>query len=1167
MLSQNWRRRLKIALISLITLELLLWAIPPLLRSTAETQLSQLLHRKVHIGQLGLNPLSLTLRIGDLNIQSPQGQPLLAFDELQVNASLWGSLRHRGAVIDAITLEHPKLYLARTGDNHYNISDLIEEFLDKPDDDEPTRFSLNNLQLRHGEITFDDVPLQARQQISQLQLALPFVSNLPYQLENPVQPGLSGLLNGARFSSHAKTKPFSPTHESQLDIALDDVDLTHYLSYAPLPLQFKLDSARLDSKLRLSFAQPKDQPPSIALSGQLALRQLKLLQLDGAPLLAWDKAALDIAQLQPLQQRYQIKQLLLQQPSLQLRRDKNGQLNLLQAFASPAAKPATVNEKAGNKPTAAKPLQFGLQHLALQQGQLSWRDDTNGFSTQLAPINAHIEHFELKPGHAATFNLQLQSAQQEGLSGKGQFKLQPFALQGELQLTQLALPYYAPLLRQQTPIRISDGKLDLSTHIDFGDSGLKLQQLTLALQSLALLPPQQKQPALSLQTLQLADGQLDLTQRQLSLGSVQSSGLQFNVKRDSAGQIDWQQWLQGKVAPAKPGAAAPAWGWKIGQLTLDNYAVNFDDDQATQPAHIKLSQLQLKAQNLGPKQAIPLDLATRINRSGTLAANGTLQLQPLSGDMRLKLNQVDIVQLQPYFSDKLNISLSSGQLNAAGQLRFIQGEKVTGSFNGGVSINKLASVDKKYGQDFLNWKSLQINGIKANERQVSIDQINLNDFYSRLLVNADGRLNLLDIATKPDEANSAVGTSPATTTQPTEKPEPFPLHINKVKLTGGNIQFSDYFIRPNYSANMTQIGGTISGLSTQADSRAGMELLGSVNNNAQFSLAGTLNPLSKQLYLDIKAGIKGFEMIPASPYSGKYAGYGIQKGKLSMEISYFVDQNKLKAQNHLFIDQFTFGDKTDSPDATSLPVQLAVSLLQNRRGEIDINLPIEGSLDDPELKVGRIVVQMLKNLLEKAVTAPFALLTSGSGGEELSYIDFEPGSSKLNAAAETKLATLAAALGDRPALKLEIAGQADLVADSAGLKKLALEQKVRAQKLKNMAQLGQTADDTLKINAEEYPLLLKAAYKAEDFKKPRNMVGLVKDLPVAEMEALMLANIEIQPDDLRQLANRRAFAAKNALLKGNKVEDARLFIVAGNNNKAATDKATPSRVDFNLSGT
>ena len=197
MLTPAWRRRLKISLIALLLVELLLWAAPPLLRGVVASEAGRLLHRPVSIGQLSLNPLTMTLRIGELTIKGQQGEPLL--------------------------------HLARTGDNRYNISDLIEEFLNKPDDGEKARFSLNNLQLDNGEIHFDDLPAHSKQSISQLRLTLPFISNLPYLADQHVQPGLSALINGARLEAQAKARPFSNNRESRLEINLQDVDLTHYL--------------------------------------------------------------------------------------------------------------------------------------------------------------------------------------------------------------------------------------------------------------------------------------------------------------------------------------------------------------------------------------------------------------------------------------------------------------------------------------------------------------------------------------------------------------------------------------------------------------------------------------------------------------------------------------------------------------------------------------------------------------------------------------------------------------------------------------------------------------------------------------------------------------------------------------------------------------------------
>jgi hypothetical protein len=276
----------------------------------------------------------------------------------------------------------------------------------------------------------------------------------------------------------------------------------------------------------------------------------------------------------------------------------------------------------------------------------------------------------------------------------------------------------------------------------------------------------------------------------------------------------------------------------------------------------------------------------------------------------------------------------------------------------------------------------------------------------------------------------------------------------------------------------------------------------------------------------------------------------------------------LHAENKLFLDQLTFGDKIDSPDATKLPVLLAVALLKNRRGEIDINLPISGSLDDPQFSVGGIIVRMFFNLVVKAVTSPFALLGSlFGGGEDLGYLEFEPGYAVITSASEAKLKALAKALLDRPALKLDISGRLDPVADKEGVRQVQMEHKIKAQKLKATVKQGTDAGsvDEVVLTPDEYQKYLKLAYKEASFPKPRNMVGFAKDLPPQEMERLMVTNTQVTDDDMRLLAGQRAQVVKEWLINVGKVPPERMFIAAPKLDAGGIkDKGKASRVDFSL---
>jgi hypothetical protein len=358
-------------------------------------------------------------------------------------------------------------------------------------------------------------------------------------------------------------------------------------------------------------------------------------------------------------------------------------------------------------------------------------------------------------------------------------------------------------------------------------------------------------------------------------------------------------------------------------------------------------------------------------------------------------------------------------------------------------------------------------------------------------------------------------------------------------------------------------------LASDSDEPATLTLAGKIDDDAPVDIGGRLNPLAPTLFLDIEGRTKGVDLPRLTPYSIKYAGYPIVKGKLSMEVSYKVDNGKLAANNHLFLDQLTFGDKVESPTATKLPVLLAVSLLKNSKGEIDLNLPISGTLDDPKFSVGSVIVQVIVNLLTKVVTAPFTLLAAAfGGGEELGYIEFGPGAAALRDDQIKRLDTLAKALNDRPGLKLDIIGRVDPAVDAEGASKAKVESKLKAAKIRAQVRAGSGAVDpaTVTINAEERPALIAAVYADEDIaNKPRNFIGIAKTIPAPEMEALLLAHLGATPEDLRALANQRAAAVRNRLEAQGKVSRERLFLVEPRlSAEGIKDKGASTRVDFAL---
>jgi hypothetical protein len=336
--------------------------------------------------------------------------------------------------------------------------------------------------------------------------------------------------------------------------------------------------------------------------------------------------------------------------------------------------------------------------------------------------------------------------------------------------------------------------------------------------------------------------------------------------------------------------------------------------------------------------------------------------------------------------------------------------------------------------------------------------------------------------------------------------------------------------------------------------------------NGPLSIRGTVNPLIAKPALDLTASAHDIELTNLTPYSAKYAGYPITKGKLNVDLHYKLDNDQLNANNHIFIDQLTFGDHVENNTATKLPVRLAISLLKNSRGEIDVNLPVSGSLSNPEFSIGGLIWHAVLNLLQKAVTAPFSLIANafGGSGEEMGYVEFDPGSAKLSDAADKKLDAIVKALADKSSIRIDLIGRVDPAVDEPGLRAQYVERAVKQQKIKDVVGNGESVDlSTVTVDPKEYDKYLTKAYKAADFKKPRNFVGLTKSLPDDEMKAAMAANAPIDDASLRQLAQQRAQAVQQ-YFEG-KIDSSRVFIVAPKlNADGIKDKGATTRVDFGL---
>ena len=484
----------------------------------------------------------------------------------------------------------------------------------------------------------------------------------------------------------------------------------------------------------------------------------------------------------------------------------------------------------------------------------------------------------------------------------------------------------------------------------------------------------------------------------------------------------------------------------------------------------------------------------------------------------------------------------------------------------------------------LSWKTLSLRGLQVAlapgaPPNVDVRETALTDFFARVIVDPSGRINLQNL-TKASAQEAAAdsakqeavtskklsGESTTVAAAPAAASEKAPfavLRFGPMSLVNGKIDFTDLFVKPNYSADLSELTGKLSAFALQPGVKpemADLELQGKAQQTAALEIVGKINPLARPLELDITAKMRDLDLAPLTPYAVRYAGHGIERGKLSLDINYKISpEGRLAATNKLVLNQLQFGEEVKGAP-NSLPVRLAVALLADRNGVIDVNVPISGSLNDPQFSIGSLIFKALGNLIVKAVTSPFTLLTGGLGGGgrgEASEIGFDPGSATLTASAKESLDKVAKALADRPALQLTVVGTSNLDAERDGYKRQRLRQLAQIEKRRAAARAGEDASDVAPVTDAEYPALITAVYKRAELAKPRNVIGMAKDLPLAEMEALLLESITVSEEAMRQLAVERGAVVRDYLL-AQKLPTARLFLGAARTRTTAEADWKPS---------
>ena len=1188
--------------------------LPAFLKPRIEVAATRALGAPLTLQRLEIGAWTLEVRATDVRL-GPAQAPWLDVAEITAGVSP-ASVVHLAPVLRRLTVRAPRVAIERLAPQRYNISPLLEA-LERPDtggQTPPPRFELRSFELVDGVMQLHDRVGGRNHRIEGLRMRLGDLRSPATDGHDEVALSAAAEIDGSAVQLDGRSRMLRPDRRTTLELRCKQFDLARALadavawsgSTAPLTLQ----RGRLDTTLQLNLATPP-AGMQIGITGRAEIDALQgrwpALGLDFGS----SKITLDGLDLQPLERRLRVGGVAVDAPRVAADLARV----LAQGGARSGAEVAPAPAASSSPTAASAPWHWQVERFTLGAGQVRLAHPAWPTGQQLSAVELSAQGLSGADAKAAParFSVGMTDARGGQVHAEGLAELDAARLTFDASVERVQPAPWLEPWAAALPLRVLAGSASARAHVVVDSSALTVSAAQAELDALDLAPPlsapSHAKPGQD--RLRLAKGSASGIELSVpaagalraSVGKIALDGLELDASRAADGRIDWlpARAKPARAAPHESASAAPI--WHVGEARCSRCALRVTDRAVAPAAALALTAIDLNLRGIDADLRKPIDfnVAAEMGRSGRLAARGQLAPAPLGLRSHLDVAGIDLAVLQPYLDPYVNVTLRSALTSASGDLQLSGDARqplAQARWRGRVTLDKLVALDRLNGAEFLRFRRASIGGADIDWRptgtQADLGTVTLEGFYGRVILNADGQLNLRDILRRPGEARAVSLTTPSaapaqdapiraepSTPEPAPAPlplragssaaTPLPLRWRAIHLADGELDFSDHFIRPNYSARLTGVAGDVSAFTSNDPQPARVEVAGKLDDSAPVSIRGTIAPLGTGSSADIRVQARGIDLTRLSAYATRYAGYGIDKGTLSADLHYRIDQGRLSADNKLVLDQLTFGSqKVEGPDVLKLPVLLAVSLLKDSNGVIDVELPISGSLDDPQFSVGGIVFRVIVNLIERAVTAPFRLLASAFGGAhlELSHVVFAPGSAAIDAAMKPALDTLAKALADRPGLRLEITGRADPATDTVALGHAYVERLLRQAKAR--ATHEDAAEVT--IGPAERRQWLEAAWRAsESQSKPRAGGGSAggsaaanpKALTDAELEALLLQSAPDASKRLGALADERADHVKAYLAI--RVAPERLLITASKPDAdGIKDKDGATRAEFKL---
>lgn len=1117
-LPPKWRRRF-LWCVSLIAVYVLFGFLvaPSIIKSQLIKRLPEITKRHAAVREVRFNPLALSLTIRGLALTEPDGKRFAGWEEFYLNFQT-SSLFRWAWTFREIRLVDPYGEVQLLKNGQLNFANMFEKT--EPEPVKPAaapnagvpRIQVFLLSITNGSVGIEDQTRRTtfRTDYRPINIRLTDFTTRPgtktpysFKAENDTGKSIA-------WAGDITAQPFA----SKGNLEVRQADPKKYQPYLEDFTHAQIVAGKADARIDYAFSTSTNGIDLTVSNGTFRLVDFRVEDPDtketvlAIPAVNVDDVSLDLRSKKARFGAIRVSDL-----NVFARINKDRSMNLLSLLepaptnAPPAS--AKVFSAATNAPPAPWNVVVGEFHL--ENAGATFQDQSHNlpFETRLKPIQLSLTNLSTAANTEAQYQFAITTEASETVAGSGHVSINPVCSSGAVKISGVDLKKYWPFAESQIRGGILAGKLNLGGDYAAALAGTNLSLIlsngSINLANFQLKDAITNETPFALGNFNIEQISANLAEKKVTIGRAATAGTKIIVRRQGDGTIN----LLNLLAPAqrRAGEGSPSnasqerttsemeksasypWSVVLQEFDLQQWQVRWEDLTLPAPALLQADDIALNVKGLSTDTTQPIELAVglKLNNAGTISVRGTAQAEPPKASLEVGVEGLDLPPFQPYANPHVRLTINRGALNVHGHATYQTAETnlPNATFQGDVSVTNLLATDQIQLEEFIKWTGLNLEGIDFawHPDQVKVAAIRVDGLKTALLIDTNKQPNLLAIL--PATTNAAPARTPET-----GKPKPamqaatppaasMPISVGLLALTNISFRFGDASIQPNCRFDLQELNGTVKGLSSDSAATADVDISGRIDEHSPFALFGKVNPLANKMTLDLTFSNANMELPSFTPYLEKFAGHPLNKGRLSTALHYSIQQNELKAQNHFRIDQFTLGARNDSPDATKLPVKLAIALLKDRNGRIELDVPVTGRLDDPEFRVAPIIWKVVLNLITKAATSPFKLLGAlVGGGEELSFVDFEPGTATMLGGETNKIAKLTKALVERPAINLEIDSSVDAHGDRHALARLAVEKRLKDARRAEVAATTQApaSAETFEIDQATCERLLRAEF-------------------------------------------------------------------------------------------